>query len=123
MLLETYTTLGLNELKERLPDFLNIGSEVTGDPAFSMFNLSLKEEWVNNKKFCHRLSDDDGLGSIELTQQAKDRLDANKSRQSSPTSNGCSLLEVVEREAGKVANGSVANGSATNGNGSILPVK
>lgn len=71
---------------------------MTGDPAFSMFNLSLKEEWVNNKKFCHRLSDDDGLGSIELTQQAKDRLDANKSRQSSPTSNGHNLdkLAVVD---------------------------
>jgi hypothetical protein len=32
---------------------------VTGDPAFSMFNLSLREEWLNNKKFCHRLSDDE----------------------------------------------------------------
>jgi hypothetical protein len=31
----------------------------TGDPAFSMFNLSLKEEWMNNRKFCHRLSDDE----------------------------------------------------------------
>ena len=69
---------------------------MTGDPAFSMFNLSLKEEWVNNKKFCHRLSDDDGLGSIELTQQAKDRLDANKSRQSSPTGNGNSLLKLTD---------------------------
>ncbi len=88
MLLETYTTLSVEELKQRLPEFLNIGAEVTGDPAFSMFNLSLKEEWVNNKKFCHRLSDDDGQGSTELTKQAKDRLDANKSRQSSPTSNG-----------------------------------
>lgn len=69
---------------------------MTGDPAFSMFNLSLKEEWVNNKKFCHRLSDDDGLGSIELTQQAKDRLDANKSRQSSPTSNGNALEKLAK---------------------------
>jgi hypothetical protein len=33
--------------------------KVTGDPAFSMFNLSLREEWLNNKKFCHRLSDDE----------------------------------------------------------------
>jgi hypothetical protein len=33
----------------------------TGDPAFSMFNLSLKEEWMNNRKFCHRLSDDEVL--------------------------------------------------------------
>jgi hypothetical protein len=24
-----------------------------------MFNLSLREEWLNNKKFCHRLSDDE----------------------------------------------------------------
>ena len=91
MLLETYTTLPIESLKQRLPEFLNIGSETTGDPAFSMFNLSLKDEWVNNKKFCHRLSDDDGLGSIELTQQAKDRLDANKSRQSSPTGEWCIL--------------------------------
>ena len=93
MLLETYTTLPIEMLKQRLPEFLNIGSETTGDPAFSMFNLSLKEEWVNNKKFCHRLSDDEkeGLGSIELTQQAKDRLDANKSRQSSPTGEWCTL--------------------------------
>ena len=64
MLLETYTTLSVDELKERLPDFLNIGAEVTGDPAFSMFNLSLKEEWINNKKFCHRLSDDESIGRI-----------------------------------------------------------
>ena len=63
MLLETYTTLSVDELKERLPDFLNIGAEVTGDPAFSMFNLSLKEEWINNKKFCHRLSDDESIGT------------------------------------------------------------
>jgi len=88
MLLETYTTLPLDVLKQRLPEFLNIGNETTGDPAFSMFNLSLKDEWMNNKKFCHRLSDDDGLGTSELTQQAKDRLENNKSRQSSPTGNG-----------------------------------
>lgn len=93
MLLETYTTLPIDHLKQRLPEFLNIGSETTGDPAFSMFNLSLKDEWVNNKKFCHRLSDDDALASIDITQQAKDRLDANKSRQSSPTGNGNGILE------------------------------
>ncbi len=37
------------------------GMNATGDPAFSMFNLSLKEEWMNNRKFCHRLSDDEVL--------------------------------------------------------------
>jgi hypothetical protein len=45
---------------------------VTGDPAFSMFNLSLKEDWANNRKFCHRLSDDEDeeqthLDAIQVT--------------------------------------------------------
>lgn len=107
MLLETYTTLAGDEMKARMPTFLNIGPQVTGDPAFSMFNLSLKEEWVNNKKFCHRLSDDEfgGGESTEVTMKAQERLDANKSRQSSPTGSG---------------NGS--SEPAGNGN-SILPVK
>lgn len=26
--------------------------EVTGDPSFSMFNLSLKEDWSKSKRFC-----------------------------------------------------------------------
>ena len=25
-----------------------------------MFNLSLREDWANNKTFCHRLTDGDG---------------------------------------------------------------
>jgi len=106
MLLETYTTLSSDELKTRLPDFLNIGAEVTGDPAFSMFNLSLKDEWINNKKFCHRLSDDESQGHLELTQQAKDRLDANKSRQSSPESISAleKLAPIREHENGIPAN-------------------
>ena len=58
MLLETYTTLSEVELKTRLPEFLTLGPEVTGEPAFSMFNLTLKGGWINNKYFCHRLCDD-----------------------------------------------------------------
>jgi len=57
VLMETYTTLTTEELRKRLPDFLNVGDDVTGDPAFSMFNLSLKQEWINSQKFCKRLSD------------------------------------------------------------------
>ncbi len=56
MLLETYTTQSLEELQSKLPDFLNIVRNVTGDPAHSMYNLSLKDEWLNNKKFCYRLT-------------------------------------------------------------------
>uniref|UniRef100_T1ILT8 Uncharacterized protein n=1 Tax=Strigamia maritima TaxID=126957 RepID=T1ILT8_STRMM len=44
VLLETYTTLQGGELMERLPNFLEIKKEVTNDPAYSMYNLSLKEE-------------------------------------------------------------------------------
>ncbi len=38
-----------------------------------MFNLSLKEEWVNNKKFCHRLNEE--VESAELTQQVEKNPD------------------------------------------------
>jgi hypothetical protein len=37
------------------------GIEVTGDPAFSMFNLSLKDDWVNSKTFCNRLAEEEPL--------------------------------------------------------------
>lgn len=55
MLLETYTSLVGENLKKSLPRFLNIEREVTGDPSYSMFNLSLKEDWNNTKKFCYSL--------------------------------------------------------------------
>ncbi|CAL1281897.1 unnamed protein product [Larinioides sclopetarius] len=49
ILLETYTTLKGRELIGRLPAFLNVTKEVTGNPAYSMFNLSFKEEWAPSK--------------------------------------------------------------------------
>jgi len=77
MLLETYTTMTSGEFleQERLPKFLNVDQQVTGDPAFSMFNLSLREDWRNNKKFCHRLSDDEDEDT-EATEKASNRLEA-----------------------------------------------
>ena len=39
-----------------MPKFLNLGPEVTGDSAFSMYNLSLKEDWTEGKNFCHKLA-------------------------------------------------------------------
>ena len=80
ILLETYTTLSREEFRDkwvsmlccsdlspyflsaciklfiifvfcRLPKFLAVDQEVTGDSAFSMFNLSLREEWLNNKRY------------------------------------------------------------------------
>ncbi|XP_030375948.1 TRPL translocation defect protein 14 isoform X3 [Scaptodrosophila lebanonensis] len=52
VLLETYSSLSGEALKNCMPKFLNIVKEVTGDPKFSMFNLSLREDWTTSKKFC-----------------------------------------------------------------------
>ncbi|XP_045123588.1 TRPL translocation defect protein 14-like [Portunus trituberculatus] len=52
ILLETYTTLTSEELQRRLPSFLKIESDVTGRPDYSMFNLSLRDEWGVTNKFC-----------------------------------------------------------------------
>lgn len=54
---ETYTALSGDELKNILPQFLTIEKEVTGNPDYSMFNLSLREEWNNTNKYCHNLHD------------------------------------------------------------------
>jgi hypothetical protein len=42
-------------LEKSLPEFLTIEGEVTGNPDYSMFNLSLREEWNTSNKFCHVL--------------------------------------------------------------------
>ncbi|XP_053677110.1 TRPL translocation defect protein 14 [Anopheles nili] len=59
ILLETYTSLTGDKLQAILPKFLNIVKEVTGQPDYSMFNLSLREDWNNTKKFCYSLHDQD----------------------------------------------------------------
>jgi hypothetical protein len=41
MILETYTTMRSGKLS--LPDFLTIQQEVTGNPQYSMYNLSVKD--------------------------------------------------------------------------------
>ncbi|XP_065367535.1 TRPL translocation defect protein 14 isoform X2 [Calliphora vicina] len=55
ILLETYSSLSGEALMNCMPKFLNIVKEVTGDADYSMFNLSLKEDWSITKKFCHSL--------------------------------------------------------------------
>lgn len=55
MLLETYSSLDGDNLRNCLPKFLDIVGEVTGNPNYSMFNLSLKEDWSKSRKFCYSL--------------------------------------------------------------------
>lgn len=52
ILLETYSALENGLLEKCLPKFLTLVEEVTGHPAYSMFNLSLREEWNTTTKFC-----------------------------------------------------------------------
>ncbi|XP_075219915.1 TRPL translocation defect 14 isoform X2 [Lycorma delicatula] len=54
ILLETYSALENGHLEKCLPKFLTLVEEVTGNPAYSMFNLSLREEWDTTKKFCRK---------------------------------------------------------------------
>ena len=58
MLLETFTAKDRDPIT--LPDFLTVEREVTGDPTFSMFNLSLKNEFSSTLNDSgHSLEDDD----------------------------------------------------------------
>lgn len=77
VLLETYSALEDVLLDEALPKFLQIICEVTDDPAYSMYNLSLRADWNSaESKFCHSLKVPDsektngipatnGLASVE----------------------------------------------------------
>lgn len=52
VLLETYSAAyDQDSLLASLPKFLTIEKEVTGDPAYSMYNLSLKEDWKTSKRY------------------------------------------------------------------------
>ena len=85
MLLQTYTTLTGDALLDQLPPFLNVGLDVTEDPAFSMYNLSLKGDWVNNEKFCRRLRHQGSIVEVNHDtneiHEALNRLNAKKSKE------------------------------------------
>ncbi|CAG9863849.1 unnamed protein product [Phyllotreta striolata] len=59
ILLETYSALDDQMLLKTLPTFLNIKKEVRGNPDYSMYNLSLREDWKTSKKFCRSVTDSD----------------------------------------------------------------
>jgi len=77
ILLETFTTLNEDEIMLSLPPFLKVKREVTGDPAFSMYNLSIRGDWEESvDQFCHRLSSDDEEETEEVydVKKAQERL-------------------------------------------------
>lgn len=88
VLLETFTTLPDDELMASLPPFLRVKRNTTGDPAFSMYNLSLRSDWADSAdQFCHRLqlssddeSDEEGVYDVK---KASARLKAGTSESES----------------------------------------
>ena len=56
MLLETFTANDRDSVM--LPDFITVEREVTGDPSYSMFNLSLKEEFWGSQESSVQSEDD-----------------------------------------------------------------
>jgi len=72
ILLETVTTLPSEDVVDTLPPFLKISKDVTGDPAFSMYNLALRSDWIDNAHdFCHKLEsdEDEEMKSVGTGQQ------------------------------------------------------
>ncbi|XP_049867288.1 TRPL translocation defect protein 14 isoform X2 [Pectinophora gossypiella] len=70
VLLETYSAAyDQDALLATLPKFLTIVKEVTGDPAYSMFNLSLKEDWKTSKKY---YSGNESHGKTKLAMNGRD---------------------------------------------------
>ncbi|XP_060530046.1 TRPL translocation defect protein 14 [Cylas formicarius] len=76
ILLETYSALEENELKKHLPTFLNIEIEVTGNPDYSMYNLSLREDWKTSKKYNRTPAiitspEDNALSTVDKKQKSQ----------------------------------------------------
>lgn len=59
ILMKTFSILENDELISRLPKFLTIIKEVTADPDYSMFNLSLKGDWHEGARYRTNWHQDD----------------------------------------------------------------
>ncbi|XP_043282470.1 TRPL translocation defect protein 14 isoform X2 [Venturia canescens] len=124
MLLETYTALAGQDLINILPNFLTIEKEVTGNPDYSMFNLSLREEWNSTNKYCHNLQNsvaedkmENGLGGgVEnetFTAAAQtDQLEAKSRDSPKRQTNGNHCAKKIVNGTSSLT-GHFANGSST----------
>jgi len=88
LLLETFMTeLSADDALARLPPFLNVYKNVTGDPAFSMYNLALKSEWIDSAfDFCHTLlaeDEDQDTNSDIKTREEHNKLEVEEGSASS----------------------------------------
>merc|ERR1711997_1197172 len=84
VLLETFTTVPDVELMASLPPFLRVKRNTTGDPAFSMYNLSLRSDWADSAdQFCHRLQLSSDEEAVYDVKKASARLKAGTSESES----------------------------------------
>lgn len=103
MLLETYSALDEASLKETLPSFLQIEKEVTGNPDYSMFNLSLREDWTTSKKFCFYPSGPQDTPSHDYNYE-KEKMEAH--------SNGLDCKKALKMNGHGDVKGKECNGKA-----------
>jgi len=94
VLLETYSALSSEDLKKKLPPWLDVIKEVTGDPCYSMFNLSLKDNWRNNQYFSGNSAASCGRNLNDTQGKAPSRT---------RTISNCSCENMIENERNSVS--------------------
>ncbi|XP_028175840.1 TRPL translocation defect protein 14 isoform X3 [Ostrinia nubilalis] len=134
VLLETYSAAyDQDSLLASLPKFLAIEKEVTGDPAYSMYNLSLKEDWKTSKRY-YRGNDCNGVakwsmnGSDEKLNGHGDKINGHGDKINGHVHekiNGCGVKENGVKMNGHHDSGPKAktNGVVPNGNARDIEVE
>jgi len=79
ILLETYTVDSSPEFVDKLPSFLNILREVTGDSQYSMYNLALKDEGQEIRDIRRRIKSEGGPQALASVAHVRNRSFSNRS--------------------------------------------
>jgi len=79
ILLESYTVDSSTEFVDKLPSFLNVLREVTGDPQYSMYNLALKDEGQEIRDIRRRIKSEGGPQALANLAHARNRTFSNRS--------------------------------------------
>ncbi|KAK0093862.1 hypothetical protein PV326_012448 [Microctonus aethiopoides] len=117
MLLETYTALSGEELKNILPHFLSIEKDVTGNPDYSMFNLSLREEWnTTGSKYCYNLHGMANGGAPLMSDKNRD-VCAAKAAMPKKQLNGIEGCRIVVNDCNNIQTNGFKNGMSYPRNG------
>lgn len=111
--METYTTLEAAIVGKRLPQFIHIEEEVTGNPNYSMYNLSLREDWKTSKKFC---------GDLTIIRAPED-LPVHEIKHNGHQNGISSKCSLVNGHVNRIPEAVIGNGIKTNGTLPTIPNK